>query len=94
MKFEWDEAKRARVPREHGLDFANVTRAFQGPTIDDRDEAHSQSEERWRMLAILDGEVIFVIYAEGQDTIRLITARKATLREAQLFFEQCFGEQL
>ena len=94
MKFEWDEAKRAKVLREHGLDFANVTRAFEGPMIDDRDESHSQSEERWRMLAILDGDVIFVIYTATQDTIRLITARKATLREAQLFFEECFGEPI
>lgn len=94
MQFEWDEAKRAKVLDEHGLDFADVVRAFEGPRIEDFDSSHSQTEERWRMLGILDGEAIMVVYTERAGTVRLITARKATVEEAQLYFAEFFGEPL
>lgn len=94
MAFVWDEGKRKRVLREHGLDFADVCRVFRGPMIDDYDYAHSREEDRWRALGLLDGNVILVVYAERGDTIRLITARRATPEETQLFHEQFFGEPL
>ena len=46
------------------------------------------------MLGHLDGAVIAVIYTERESTIRLITARKATNEEAQLYHEEFFGEPL
>ncbi len=94
MKFVWDEGKRKRVLREHGLDLAGVHRVFRGPRIDDYDAAHSQEEDRWRTLGLMDGNVILVVYAERGDTIRLITARRASPEETQLFHEQFFGEPL
>ena len=92
MKFEWDETKRTRVLVKHGLDFADIPRAFRGPRIVDYDPAYSHGEDRWRMLGILDDDVILIVYTERGDTVRLITARKATPEETQLFFEEFFGE--
>jgi len=94
VEFEWDEDKRRQVIQDHGLDFEDVVRAFDGPRIVDYDHRHSGSEERWRMLAILDGEVIVVIYTERPRRIRLITARKAEAAESALYYEEFFGEPL
>ena len=94
MKFEWDDKKRAKVLSEHGLDFAEVARTFRGPRIADFDWAHSESEDRWRMLGFLDGKVICVVYAQRGETVRLITARIANSEETQLFYEEFFGESL
>ncbi len=46
------------------------------------------------MLGHLDGAVIAVVYTEREGTIRLITTRKATTDEAQLYYEEFFGEPL
>ena len=94
MEFEWDERKRRKVIEDHGLDFRDVTRAFGGPRFVDHDYRHSEDEDRWVMLGHVDGEVIAVIYTERESTNRLITARKANTDEAQLYYEEFFGEPL
>ena len=94
MKLIWDEIKRQWVLRKRGIDFAVLDRLFKGSTIDDYDADHSQDEERWWSLGMLDGDVILVVYTEKGDTIRVITARPATREETQLYYEQFFGEPI
>jgi uncharacterized DUF497 family protein len=94
VEFEWDERKRRKVIKDHGLNFRDVMRSFLGPRLVDHDHRHSEDEDRWFMLGHLDGDVIAVIYTERESTIRLITARKATNEEAQLYYEEFFGEPL
>lgn len=94
VEFEWDERKRRKVIEDHGLDFHDVIRVFGSPRLVDHDYRHSEDEDRWFMLGHLDGAVIAVVYTEREGTIRLITTRKATTDEAQLYYEEFFGEPL
>lgn len=88
MRFEWNEAKRRAVMRKHGIDLADIPRAFRGPVVENYDYLHSDTDDRWWALALLDGRVVVVIYTERGDTIRLISARYAGPQEAGRYWKE------
>lgn len=86
MNFEWDETKNSRNIRKHGLDFADAWKVF-GPSLivelDDRDD---YGETRWAGIGVLEDRIVKVIFAEPtEDTIRIISLRKATKYERELY---------
>lgn len=77
----WDESKRRKVLKDHGVDLAKIADVFIDPhAIEFEDFAHSTNDEtRFDFIGIssLYG-LIFVTYAFGDyDTVRVITARRA-----------------
>lgn len=86
LNFEWDEEK-ARVNRQkHGISFELAAMVFNDEDrIEIYDEEHSLDEDRYITIG-LAGEVLFVVYTERKDTIRLISARLATARERRLYY--------
>lgn len=94
MQFEWDEAKRRAVKRKHGIDLADVPRAFYRPMLEEFDLGHSISEDRWRAIALLDDRVVVLVYTYRSDSIRLISARPAEPHEERLYFEDLLGHPL
>jgi len=88
MKFEWDEAKNAANRQKHGIDFADVVEIFDGVMLVQRDEREDYGEERWIGIGAVQGSVLVVIYTERHsDTLRLISARKATKYEVRGYEE-------
>ena len=91
MEFELDETNRAANFKKHGVDFADAARIFSGPVVEWHDEREDYGEERYIALGELDGQVIlFVAYAvrgKASDVIRLISARKATKYESQIYYQ-------
>ena len=67
-KFEcvWDELKRAPNIKKDGIDFADISRIFHHNIIEDYDLLQSEEEDRWRVLGLLDGEVVFCIYTQRE----------------------------
>ena len=51
------------------------------------DFEHSVDEDRYIAIGRV-GEVLFVIFTERKDTIRLISARLATNAERELYYDQ------
>jgi uncharacterized DUF497 family protein len=94
QRFEWNDAKQRRVLREHRGDLGQVARMFDGPTIEDFDAAHSDSEDRWRVIGMLDDRCIVAVYTRRDATIRLITARPAEPHEEAEFEIMLIGEAL
>ena len=86
MQFEWDEAKRAKNIVKHGIDFADVPRIYDGPMLNELDECTDYGEDRWLGIGFLGNAVAVVVWTERQDdTIRIISARKANKYERQRF---------
>lgn len=86
MQFEWDEAKRAKNIVKHGIDFADVPQIFHGPMLNELDEFTDYGEDRWLGIGFLRNAVAVVVWTERQDdTIRIISARKANKYERQRF---------
>ncbi|HTR85891.1 MAG TPA: BrnT family toxin [Reyranella sp.] len=94
QRFEWDDTKRRRVLREHGVDLERLPRMFNGPIIEDFDAAHSDSEDRWRIIGMLDDRCIVAVYTRRNAAIRLITARPAEPHEETEFEIMLIGEAL
>lgn len=86
MVFEWYSEKQRQIKEKHRLDLDAVKEVFDDPfRIVQYDEAHSGLEDRWQTLGMADG-VLFVVYTERGERIRVITARKATPKERRIYY--------
>jgi len=86
MVFTWSEAKRAANLKTHGLDFVDASRVFEGATYTFKDDRFSYSEQRFVTLGLLAGVPVSIVHTENAHEIRVISFRKATKREAQIYF--------
>ena len=88
MKFEWDSNKAWTNIQEHHVSFNEASFAFDDPNalIGD-DEPHSQDEPRQWLLGMSPRRrVLLVVFTERhEDTIRIISAWKATPQERELY---------
>lgn len=86
MHFEWDEAKNEINIRKHGIDFEDVADMFNHPMLTLLDDREDYGEERWIAIGLLRQMVGVVVYVERyEDTIRIISARKATKNEVRRY---------
>ena len=88
MHFTWDEAKRQSNLRKHGLDFADAFRVFAGPIRLEADTRYDYGEQRMIAVGALDSVVVVVVRVENDETIRIISMRKANKHEENLYFEE------
>ena len=85
MEFKWSEAKRAANLKAHGLDFVDAPQVFEGTTYTFEDDRFAYGEQRLVTLGLLAGVPVSVIHTESDHEIRIISFRKATRREAQIY---------
>ena len=88
MRFTWSERKRAINLKEHGLDFIDASRVFEGLTFTFEGEHFAYGEQRFVTLGLLAGVPVSIAHTESDDEIRIIFFRKATGREASRFFSE------
>jgi uncharacterized protein len=88
MRFTWSERKRAVNLKEHGLDFVDAPRVFEGATYTYEDDRFNYGEQRFETLGLLAGVPVSIVHTETEDEIRVISFRKATKHEANLYFQQ------
>jgi hypothetical protein len=81
LRFEWDAEKNRQNRRKHGVSFEEGESVFSdqhGLFMSDPD--HSEDEDRFILLGLssaLRSLVVCHCYREGDDVIRIISARKA-----------------
>ena len=88
MEFAWSEAKRAANLKAHGLDFVDAPRVFEGVTFTFEDDRFSCGEQRFVTLSLVAGVPVSLVHTQTDHEIRVISFRKATNREAQIYFSQ------
>ena len=89
MDFEWDGAKAAENVRNHGVGFPRATRAFRDPfAIEWIDLREDYGEERIILLGVADDQLLTVVYTERAGRIRIISARRATRNEQDLYYRE------
>ncbi len=87
-RFEWDVAKAAANRSKHGLSFAEVTALFTSGVdyLEISDVQHDDDEERLVAIGPIRRGIVLVVFTERfEDTIRIISARRATRSEAALY---------
>ena len=87
MRFTWSDAKRKLNIEQHGLDFVDAPKVFDGPTFTYGDDRFDYSEKRFVSLGLLDDVVVSIVHTEPPHVIRIISFRKATKHEQAIFFK-------
>jgi len=87
MEFTWSERKRSLNLKQHGIDFVDAVDVFEGTTFTFEDDRISYKEQRFVTLGLLAGVPVSIVHTETAHEIRIISFRKATSREAQIFFD-------
>ena len=90
MKFEWDEEKNKENIRKHGIDFQDAIEMFNHPMLTQVDTRRDYGEDRWIGIGLIKTIVAVTVYLEWEDeeTIRIISARKATRHESKEYHKR------
>lgn len=88
LVFEWDEEKNQINLERHGIDFDTAKYVFQDLYyVEMYDFEHSIDEERYVAIGMVN-DLLFVVFTERAERIRLISARLATESERRLYNDQ------
>jgi len=90
LEFQWDGAKAKANLRAHGVSFEVAKAVFKDPfaveLVDDRED---YGEERLVIIGMVEGKaLLFVAFTEREETIRIISARRATKDEQDHYSKQ------
>ncbi|HRQ40722.1 MAG TPA: BrnT family toxin [Chloroflexota bacterium] len=87
MKFEWDDKKARANFQKHGIEFETAKHIFDVPAVVFEDTRFAYNEERFIIFGYVGIQPLVVVYSYVDDeTIRLISARKATNYERKKYF--------
>ena len=89
ITFEWDQEKNKLNQKLHGIAFEDAKFVFNDPLmVVLPDLYHSENEERWLAIGLVN-RILFVVFKErSENTIRIILARIATKTEERLYNDQ------
>jgi len=88
MDVEWHRDKAVSNLVKHGVTFEEASTALLDPMALAQEDVAAADEARWVLVGMSDrGRLITVVYTlrNEEETIRLISARKATRREARYY---------
>ncbi len=92
VRFEWDEAKAKLNARKHGVRFEDAMLVFSGPYALVEQDRLEGGELRWQTLGLVGGIVLLLVAhtvrnVQGDEIIRIISARRAIRKERQRYDE-------
>lgn len=87
VRFSWDEKKRRSNLKDHGLDFVDAPRVFEGPTFTFEDDRFAYGEQRFVTLGFLADIAVSLVHTETPSRIHVISFRKATRHEEILLLQ-------
>jgi uncharacterized DUF497 family protein len=87
MTFAWDENKNRLNIQRHGVSFEQAAFVFKDARRQSKyDATHSLEEDRYIVIGYANASLLFVVHTEiEEDTIRIISARKATKKEREAY---------
>ena len=90
MRIEWDPVKAKFNLKKHGVPFEEAATALSDPmAVTGSDPDHSHYEERYITFGVSEkGRLIVVSHTEEGETVRIISARKASKGERELYEER------
>ncbi len=90
MVFAWDEGKNRINRRKHGVSFESAVRVFEDSRAVSYVERVVDGQERWHTIGLAGGIVVLLVVhtveeENGEENVRIISARKAAPRERALY---------
>jgi len=89
LVFEWDERKNKINILKHGISFETAANIFlDNDRLEVYDEDHSDyNEDRYISIGMVE-DILYVVFTDREDTIRLISVRIATEQERNLYYNR------
>lgn len=89
-RFAWDEKKSRGNLKKHKVSFEAAKLVFEDPRAISRLERIENGEERWQTVGLAGGfALLFVAHTwreeNGEEVLRIISARKATAYERAIY---------
>ena len=92
MKYVWDENKEIINIRKHKLNFVQAAKALEDEfRLEEFDYIHSTFlEDRYNIICSINNEVVLAVTCIfiNSELIRIISARKATRKEIEKYYDQ------
>ena len=100
MRYEWDQRKNLENQRKHGISFELATLVFEDENcLVSLDRVDEMGEQRWHALGAVSAEpgialVLLVAHVlreedrDGEEIIRIISARRAGKNDVRRYQEQ------
>lgn len=88
IKFEWSKAKARANYKKHGVRFSFAKQVFGDPfAVEFLDDRKDYGEERFVLIGSAEGHLLYVAYTGRKGAIRLISARRATKYEQEIYYQ-------
>jgi uncharacterized DUF497 family protein len=95
VRFEWDADKnRANQKKHAGIDFETASRIFADPNLLLRKDRVLDGEQRWHGIGAIRKAVLLVVHVyreeklDGEEIIRIVSAREADPAERRIYLEE------
>ena len=90
MKLVWDQNKNRINQTKHSVSFETAQYVFDDPLHVSSQDRIEGDEQRWQTVGLVHGVVLLIVAhtvteADGQETIRIISARKADKTERRIY---------
>lgn len=87
MRYTFDRNKKAANLRKHGYDFADAPKVIEGRNaVTFEDRRFQYDEQRFITLGMLREDVVVIATSETETEIRIISMRKATRHEEEIYY--------
>ena len=95
MRFDWDSEKNRVNRKKHaGIDFESASFVFDDPNLMLRKDRIIDGEQRWHAIGRARRALLLVVHVyrkeneNGEEIIRIISARQANQQESRIYLEQ------
>jgi uncharacterized DUF497 family protein len=95
VRWTWDPDKAAANRAKHGLAFETAVLVFDDPLHASKPDPHPDGD-RWHTIGLVETVLLLVVHTwpeesgEDEPVGRIISARKATVRERKAYEERSF----
>ncbi|MBV5301804.1 MAG: BrnT family toxin [Methylococcales bacterium] len=86
MQIEFDPKKAVSNLKKHGVSFEEAATCLLDAQALVQEDYHAENENRWVLIGMSNqAKLLVVVYTLRGDSIRLISARKPTIKEEQYY---------
>jgi len=90
MVFAWHENKNRVSARKHGVSFETAARVFEDPSAVSYVDRVVEGQQRWHTIGLASAITVLLVAhtveeEDGEENIRLVSARKAAPRERAIY---------